>query len=146
MSLTPRGAPQAVFSGDCVLGSGTAVFADLGDYLRSLQRLLDAKPRRIYPGHGPVVDDAGDRLRMYIRHRAEREAQILAALRAAGAAAMAPEDVVKVRRCTRALTRPRPALTTAPRARSPTRSPCTPRNRQCTRTLTPRCLAERSET
>ncbi|KAI9511327.1 Metallo-hydrolase/oxidoreductase [Russula earlei] len=76
-------ADRALFTGDTVLGQGTAVFEDLSVYLASLQRMLDFRDKYdiLYPGHGPVVRDGPQTIRMYIDHRLEREAQILAVLR-----------------------------------------------------------------
>jgi len=71
----------SVFSGDCVLGGSTAVFADLSTYLTSLHRLraeCAEGTMRIYPGHGPVVADAKAAVDYYIQHRQSRETQILA--------------------------------------------------------------------
>ncbi|KAK3243951.1 hypothetical protein CYMTET_46420 [Cymbomonas tetramitiformis] len=68
------------FSGDNVLGEGTSVFEDFHQYMASLQRLRDCKPRLIYPSHGPVIEDAMDRVDAYIKHRMDREAQILKAM------------------------------------------------------------------
>lgn len=83
---------QALFSGDNVLGVGTTVIpdgtGDLLDYLGSLERLLEESPCRIYPAHGPVIEDGVAKIREYIAHRADRERQILAAL-AQGAAPIA---------------------------------------------------------
>jgi len=75
---------RALFSGDNVLGVGTTVIppdgGDLGDYLRSLERLLVEAPAIIYPAHGPRIDDGVAKLEEYLAHRAMREAQIVEAL------------------------------------------------------------------
>jgi hydroxyacylglutathione hydrolase len=75
---------KALFTGDVILGGSTTVIpaedGDLGDYLASLRRLQGLDVERIYPAHGPVIDNAQAKIREYIDHRMERERQILAAL------------------------------------------------------------------
>ncbi|KAJ3161460.1 Beta-lactamase-like protein 2 [Geranomyces michiganensis] len=73
---------QLLFSGDCVLGQGTAVFNDLRTYLSSLEKLLAQFPTlsTILPGHGPVIEDGRKRILSYISHRRQREEEVLAQL------------------------------------------------------------------
>jgi endoribonuclease LACTB2 len=75
---------RALFTGDVVLGVGTTVIpldgGDLGQYLDTLRRLLTLDVQRIYPGHGPVIDNAKAKIQQYLDHRLEREKQILAEL------------------------------------------------------------------
>ena len=86
---------RALFTGDVILGGSTTVIppddGDLGQYLDSLQRLLKLDVRRIYPGHGPVLEPARPVIEEFIAHRLEREAQILDAL---GAGAETIPDIV----------------------------------------------------
>eukprot|EP00929_Paragymnodinium_shiwhaense_P074918 TRINITY_DN38317_c0_g1_i2.p1 TRINITY_DN38317_c0_g1~~TRINITY_DN38317_c0_g1_i2.p1 ORF type:complete len:501 (-),score=98.19 TRINITY_DN38317_c0_g1_i2:68-1570(-) len=73
---------HAVFSGDNVLGFGTTLVSDVRDYMHTLQRMLDFRPSRLYPGHGPYIADAVDVLSRYIAHRQQRENQVWDILRA----------------------------------------------------------------
>jgi hydroxyacylglutathione hydrolase len=75
---------RALFTGDVILGGSTTVIpaddGDLLDYLASLRRLLALDVRRIYPAHGPVIEDGPAKIREYIEHRLLRERQIIEAL------------------------------------------------------------------
>lgn len=70
-----------LFTGDLVLGTGTAVLDDgpgaLREYMSSLERLSALQPRTIYPGHGPVVADGVGKLTEYSEHRRLRVQQVL---------------------------------------------------------------------
>lgn len=73
-----------LFTGDTVLGRGTAVIdppdGDMAAYMRSLEALRALEPSVIYPGHGPVVFTPKGKLDNYLRHRAHREERILEAV------------------------------------------------------------------
>ncbi len=73
-----------LFAGDLVAGSGTVFIAppdgDLAQYLTSLRLVRNQALRRVFPGHGPTVTHPWRFLSAYLAHRAEREAQTLAAL------------------------------------------------------------------
>ncbi|HNA99469.1 MAG TPA: MBL fold metallo-hydrolase, partial [Marmoricola sp.] len=82
-------AEGAVLTGDTILGRGTTVVAhpdgQLGAYLDSLDRLhalaTAQEIQRVWPGHGPVLNDALATLDYYISHRQERLEQVREALR-----------------------------------------------------------------
>jgi len=73
-----------LFTGDHIMEGSTVIIEDAAAYLESLYRVRDIGARRIEPGHGGAIDDAGAAIASYIDHRLERERQILAAI-AAGA-------------------------------------------------------------
>lgn len=72
---------KALFSGDVILGVGTTVIpqdgGNLSDYLNTLRRLQAMHIERIYPGHGPVIENAAEKIAEYLNHRLQREQQIV---------------------------------------------------------------------
>jgi glyoxylase-like metal-dependent hydrolase (beta-lactamase superfamily II) len=84
-----------VFCGDLVRLGGTIVIpasrgGNVREYFASLRRVRSLAPRRLLPGHGAVIDDPVRAIDEYLRHREERERQILAALTAG---AGTPEEI-----------------------------------------------------
>ena len=71
-----------LFSGDTLLGTGTTTVHNLGDYRRTLARLLELPNLKVIcPGHGPIVNDPRERLQQYVDHRNMRERQIVDVLK-----------------------------------------------------------------
>ena len=74
-----------VYCGDLIRIGGTIVIpastgGRLRDYLDSLLAIRALEPRRLLPGHGPIVEDPVALIDRYLEHRAERELQIVGAL------------------------------------------------------------------
>ncbi|SCZ97709.1 BZ3500_MvSof-1268-A1-R1_Chr4-3g07394 [Microbotryum saponariae] len=76
-----------LFTFDTVLGHGTAVFGDLGAYMASLNYLLEKMGKEgegeteVYPGHGETIKEGRAKVGEYLRHRQEREDQVVEALK-----------------------------------------------------------------
>jgi glyoxylase-like metal-dependent hydrolase (beta-lactamase superfamily II) len=89
--------PDAVLTGDTVLGRGTTVVAHpdgvLADYLESLRRLRELGELMVLPGHGPELASAGAAADHYLAHREGRLEQVRAAVEAG---ATTPDEVVEV--------------------------------------------------
>lgn len=75
---------DAVFSGDVAMGWATTLISppdgDLAAFRRSIARLRDLRPGRLFPGHGGPVEAPARLLAHLLAHREAREAQILHAL------------------------------------------------------------------
>ncbi|KAL7419482.1 hypothetical protein Q5752_006320 [Cryptotrichosporon argae] len=85
VSLVLTEGDKGVFTGDTVLGQGTAVFTDLTSYMISLKTLLALKPQVLYPAHGPAIigpDAARAHISDYMAHRQAREDELVGMLSA----------------------------------------------------------------
>ena len=76
------GAGRTVFSGDTILGNSSSSVRNLSQYMNSLRVLARLKPQMLCPGHGQTINNGAARIDWYIRHREEREEQVMAALSA----------------------------------------------------------------
>jgi ribonuclease/clavin/mitogillin len=85
---------DAMFTGDNVLGHGTAVFADLAAYMDSLERMQHQFGGRAYPAHGEVIEEGKAKVQEYIRHRKQREDQVVETMK--GNEGMTSMEMVKV--------------------------------------------------
>jgi glyoxylase-like metal-dependent hydrolase (beta-lactamase superfamily II) len=55
---------------------------DMGDYMRSLEKLLIRDDEVYYPAHGPEIRNPKEMVSAFIEHRKEREEKILGCLKA----------------------------------------------------------------
>ncbi len=84
-----------VLTGDTILGYGTTVLSNLGDYLDSLDLLSEVPEGSVgLPGHGPELANLRDTVREYREHREERLNQVRGALAELGADA-SPRQIVE---------------------------------------------------
>lgn len=78
--------PAGLVSGDLVVAEGSVVVGapegDMRAYLSSLRRTLARGPDRLFPAHGPRIEDPGAVCRRLIAHRLRREQRVLAAVQA----------------------------------------------------------------
>jgi ribonuclease/clavin/mitogillin len=85
-----------LLSGDNVVGFGTVLVdpddGNMSEYLASLRRMRALPSLNVLlPGHGPAVANPYEKIDEYIKHRLEREAKILEAVRAG---ASTPKEIV----------------------------------------------------
>lgn len=76
---------RMLFGGDLLIEGGTIMIAassggSLRTYLESLRRVQSLEPARVYPGHGPVIEDPAALIAQYLSHRESRERQVVDAL------------------------------------------------------------------
>lgn len=86
-----------LFSGDLIAGAGSILISppdgDLAAYMASLERILALNPSRILPGHGPEIPEAKAKIEEYLAHRREREARVIAAIRAGASSVREIADI-----------------------------------------------------
>jgi len=77
---------KALFTGDHVMGWSTSVVSqpdgDMGDYITSLEKLLDRDDEIYYPTHGAPIENPKPYVKSLIAHRRAREKQIMEAIEA----------------------------------------------------------------
>jgi glyoxylase-like metal-dependent hydrolase (beta-lactamase superfamily II) len=77
---------KLLFTGDHVIDGSTVVIdppdGNMRDYIESLRRCKALNVAALAPGHGDVINDPQRALDWIIAHRLEREAKVLAAMRA----------------------------------------------------------------
>ncbi|PSP87489.1 MBL fold hydrolase [Halobacteriales archaeon QS_4_69_34] len=95
-SAVERPGSVAVLCGDLAVATGSVVIGapegDVRAYLTALRRLHARDPDRLYPGHGPVIDEPRAVLERLLAHRLRRERRALAAVEAGARSVPAVTD------------------------------------------------------
>ncbi len=101
---TPGHAPEHVafvhgdwmISGDLALAEGSVAIrphdGDVRAYMASLRRVMARKPDKLYPGHGPVIEDPRSVCLRLLSHRKYREQRVLEVIEAGH---RRPDDIVE---------------------------------------------------
>jgi glyoxylase-like metal-dependent hydrolase (beta-lactamase superfamily II)/8-oxo-dGTP pyrophosphatase MutT (NUDIX family) len=92
---------RSLFTGDHIVGGkGTVIIdppeGDMGDYVRSLERLLGVGATTLFPAHGSPQGGAERRIRALIAHRKQREEKVRAALAQGGASGATVAELVPI--------------------------------------------------
>jgi ribonuclease/clavin/mitogillin len=79
-------ADEGLLTGDLAVAAGSVVVGapegDMRAYLSSLRRVYARDPDRLFPAHGPVIDDPRATCERLIDHRLARERRVTAAVQA----------------------------------------------------------------
>lgn len=77
---------RALFTGDHIMGWSTTVIGppdgNMRDYFHSLDRVRAMEPAVLWPTHGAPVTEPGAFIDAFVQHRLDREAAVLATVRA----------------------------------------------------------------
>jgi len=76
---------RELYSGDMLVRGSTVMIpatrgGGLRAYLASLERLKSFGPLRVFPGHGPIINDPIELIDNYLEHRRMRDGQVAACL------------------------------------------------------------------
>lgn len=76
---------RELFGGDMLIRPGTVLIpaghgGSLRQYLDSLRRIAGLSPTRVYPGHGPIIENPLEVVAEYLEQRRRREEQVLEAV------------------------------------------------------------------
>ena len=77
---------RMLFTGDTILGGMYSVVSpatggDMAEYMATLERLRKMRLRSIAPGHGELIEEPRQRIDEYLKHRKDREKQVLGLVR-----------------------------------------------------------------